>query len=73
MLSLIILTFGLCDHIDKVQNFAYYNNLCMIRVGYYYHSVNLITLNCSQSDHIKQLTFNFASDYYLPHQTMLQL
>jgi hypothetical protein len=48
-----MLSIGFCDHIDKVPNFTHYSILCTTRVGYYYHLVNVISLNLSQSDHIK--------------------
>ena len=34
------------------------SNLCMNRVAYNYHSVNVISLNLFQSDHIKRLTLH---------------
>jgi len=51
-----MLYFSLGDQIHKAPNTAICSSLCMTRVGYYYHSVNKIRLNLSQSDHIKCLT-----------------
>ncbi len=51
-----MLSINLCDHIYKVPNNVKYSVLCMTIVGYYYHLVNVISLNLSQSNHMKQLT-----------------
>jgi hypothetical protein len=55
MLSLIVLSIGLCDQINEIPNTALYSCLCLNRLGYYYHSVNIISMNLSQSDHNKWL------------------
>jgi hypothetical protein len=54
-----MLSVGLCDHIYKVPNNAWYNISCITRVGYCYQLVNVISLNLSHSsDHIKRLTLS---------------
>jgi hypothetical protein len=40
-----MLSIGLCDQIDKVPNAVSYSNLCMTKVGYYYHSVDVFSLS----------------------------
>ncbi len=48
------MSFGI-KKLDKIPNNALYCNLCTTRVGYYYHSVNVISLSLSQNNHIKRL------------------
>jgi len=46
-----MLTATLCDYIANIQ----FTKDCVIEIkGYYYHSVNVITLGLPQSDKIKR-------------------
>ena len=51
-----MLSIGFYDQIDEVPNTLNRVILHTSTVGYYYHSVNVISLSLAQSDHIKRLT-----------------
>ncbi len=57
-----MLSIGLCDQIDHMKSHKsiFYSSLCINKVGYCFHSVNVISFNLSQSDHIKQLTLYYS-------------
>ncbi len=61
MWSLIMLSISLYDHTYTVPNPSLYSNLCMNIILYCYHLDKVISLNQSQSDHIKRL-FSFQYD-----------
>ena len=54
-----MLSIGFYDQIDEVPNTLNRVILRTSTVGYYYHSVNVISLSLAQSDHIKWLTLYF--------------
>ncbi len=64
MWALIMLSIGLCDKIDKVPS---YSNLFQTWVGYYYHLVNIISLNLPLSDYIKQAAYTLIKLTKLVH------
>jgi hypothetical protein len=51
-----MLSIGFYDQIDEIPNTLNRVILRTTTVGYYYHSVNVISLSLAQSDHIKRLT-----------------
>jgi hypothetical protein len=56
MSSVIMLSMGLYDQINKAPNTASHSHLFMTSVTYYYQMGNVIDMKLSQSDNIKQLT-----------------
>jgi hypothetical protein len=51
-----MLSIGFYDQIDEVPNMLNRVILSTTTVGYYYHSVNVISLSLAHSNHIKRLT-----------------
>ena len=61
-----MLSIGFYDQIDEIPNTLNRVILRTTTVGYYYHSVNVISLSLAQSDYIKWLTlYNETQIKYL--------
>ncbi len=48
-----------CQSPKRLQSLFVCSNLCMNRIGYYFHSVNTTSLTLSQTDRIKRLPLYF--------------